>query len=167
MIINKINLEGLASKESLKEYSLKEGEIFNEVVSIDLSNTPPLKEIIEINLESNILHKRSLPFKDGVITTLTVSTLYKILALEEGNTNKLSFINHKSFFTFILKGRSLEDKNITIDLVDCYFKLQCSRQITGSLTFYINIIDEESSNIDDVVIEKSTYKFIDIFREIF
>lgn len=167
MIIDKINIEGIISKENLKNFSLNSGKIFNEVVSIKLEDTTLLKEIIEINLDSTILNRKNLKFKDGTISTISVSTTYKVLGIENDDLNKLLFINYETISTLIITGEFLEEKKLSVDLIDCYFKLKNNYTISGSLTFFINIIDKIPLEIDEIDIKKLQYKFIDVIREVY
>lgn len=165
MLINKINIEGLCNEDEIKNISLKDCKVFNYNVSFKISNDFGIKDIIQISLNTEISHFKSMEFKDNTLATLTVFTTFNILTTENRETNALSIIEREDYFnhSFESNKKSLEEINISI--IDCYFKLVNNYEIVGTLTYLFKEKEEKLNLSSNDYNERTNYKLIDIKQE--
>lgn len=166
MIINKINIEGMCHDDEIKKLSLKGSNIFNKSIDIKIDNRNGIKDIMEISLETDILNIKTLEFGDGSMMTITVETSFNILAIENQECNTLSIIEKKDYFnySFNVEEKNISKDDITIKVIDCFFKIGNKQNIVGTLTYLIREKIEKvvTSSLD---VTGGKYKLIDLCQE--
>lgn len=167
MIINKINVEGVCTKDELVQISTKNSIIINKSINIKVYQEAGIKDIMEISLEVNIVELKILEFKDKKIGTITISTELNIIAVENNRGNTLFVENEKIYFnhTFDLKTKIKNKEYLYIKVIDCYFKVENNNYILGTLTYLIK--EKEDEILVDNKLEKDIkqYRLIDVCQE--
>lgn len=167
MIVNKINIEGVKSDDNLKDMVLRDLEIFNSNVTLDINIASGIKDIIQITVNPNIVNKKISYFKDSTLATLTVETNYKILAVENKQSNNLTLFEETEYFNYSIKGNFAENQEFTVDIIDCYYKLVSKSKLVGTLTYIFTKeqLEVKNTNLDSNNI--CDYRLIDLEKEFY
>lgn len=167
MIVNKINIEGVKNNENLKDMVLRDLEIFNSNITLDINKASGIKDIIQITITPNIVNKKFSTFKDSTLITITVETNYKILAVEDKQSNNLTLFEERDYFNYSIKGNFTENQEFTVDIIDCYFKLVSKSKLIGTLTY---IFTKEQIEVKNINIDENNiceYRLIDLEKEFY
>lgn len=165
MLINKINIEGLCNEDELSKIKLKGGKVYNYNTSFKVNSQVGIKDIIQITINQEIANVKISKFKDAGITTVTVLTMFKILTTENKESNALSIIERENYFNYSFESKAKSSEDISINIIDCYFKLVNNYEIIGTLTYLFREKDENINLEGKNIIKRSTYRLIDILEE--
>lgn len=169
MLVNKINIEGLCNEEEMKKISLENVNVFNYNTDFNIETQYGVKDIIEVSFHTEIPKAKTIEFKNTNLTTITVLTDFKILTTENKDSNTLSIMERKVYFNYSFERKNkkyIKDyENITVNIIDCYFKLVDNYKIVGTLTYLFKEKEEDLKIPKVNNNEKSSYRLIDITAE--
>lgn len=165
MLINKINIEGLANGDELGKINLKGGKVFNYNTTFRIQGEVGIKDIIQITINQEATNVKHAKFKDCDLTTVTVLTSFKILTTENKESNALSIIEREKYFNYSFESKAKKIEDVSITIIDCYFKLVNNHEIIGTLTYLFREKEENIKAENKNNIKRSAYRLIDITQE--
>ena len=158
-----INIEGLVDEGVLKNIALNKSKIHTQEGFVSLSGYNFLKDIYQITLKTAVTNRKSIHFKDDIISVLKVCTNLEILAID--TENNVSYIKKDLIFstTFSINLEYISEINIYI--IDAYFEVTDKFNIQYSLIYCFNFTEKYLNAPDEIISFNETLDLIDIKRE--